>query len=61
MVSEFEQSVGTCRVKRQFAHENVDEPIIGPKIDFEDNFFNNIFDIGINSINDRFEQIKEFF
>lgn len=60
-MSEFEQSIGTCRVKRQFAYENVDEPIIDPKINFEDNFFNNIFDIGINSINDRFGQIKEFF
>jgi hypothetical protein len=37
VVSVFEQSVGRIkarRVKRQFDYENVDEPIIDPKINF---------------------------
>jgi len=62
VVSVFEQSAGRIkarRVKRQFYYENMDEPIIDPKINFKVKFFNNIFDIAINSINDRFEQIKE--
>jgi hypothetical protein len=47
------------RVKRQFDYENVDEPIIDPKINFKVNLFDNIFNIAINSVNDRFEQIKD--
>jgi len=47
------------RVKKQFDYKNMDEPIIDPKINFKVDFFNNIFDIAINCINDRFEHIKE--
>lgn len=58
----FEYTIGRItarRVKRQFDYENADDPIIDPKVHFKVNFYNNILDIAINSINDRFEQLKE--
>lgn len=58
----FEFSVGRVRprrVRRHFDYEHVDEPIIDPKTHFKVNFFYYILDVAINSINERFEQLKE--
>lgn len=50
------------RIRRrttQFAYESQDEPINDPKQSFKINFFNQILDTAIQSINDRFSQLTD--
>jgi hypothetical protein len=58
--SEFQQStrIRPRRVKRQFNYESEDHLVVEPKQEFKINFFIFILDKSINSLDDRFEQLR---
>jgi hypothetical protein len=58
--SEFQQStrIRPRRVKRQFNYESEDHLVVEPKQEFKINFFFFILDKSINSLDERFEQLR---
>jgi hypothetical protein len=57
---EFQQStrIRPRRVKRQFNYESEDHLVVEPKQEFKINFFFFILDKSINSLDERFEQLR---
>jgi hypothetical protein len=58
--SEFQQStrIRPPRVKRQFNYESEDHLVVEPKQEFKINFFFFILDKSMNSLDERFEQLR---
>jgi hypothetical protein len=58
--SEFQQStrIRPRRVKRQFNYESEDNLVVEPKHEFKINFFFFILDKSMNSLDERFEQLR---
>jgi hypothetical protein len=58
--SEFQQStrIRPPRVKRQFNYEGEDHLVVEPKQEFKINFFFFILDKSMNSLDERFEQLR---
>ena len=52
-----EIQIRSRRRKRQFDYEAPDDPILDPEKNFRVNFFNQILDTAIQSVNDRFIQL----